>query len=69
MCSTKKTQNGVLHDLINWRQLDGSQLEVVLKKCLGQYQGVASLTHDEIFKFLKEIMEALCLSSLRRGVA
>ncbi|GMH72801.1 hypothetical protein TrRE_jg3684 [Triparma retinervis] len=60
MCSTKKTQNGVLHDLINWRQLDGSQLEVVLKKCLGQYQGVASLTHDEIFKFLKEIMDALC---------
>jgi hypothetical protein len=53
MCSTKKTQNGVLHDLINWKQLDAGKLEKVLVSA-------HSLQDDEIFKFLREIMDALC---------
>ena len=60
MCSTKKTQNGVLHDLINWKSLDSKDLDVVIDSCLGKTSGVNSLTHDEIFKFLREIMDALC---------
>jgi len=53
MCSTKKTQNGVLHDLINWRTLEDAKLEEVLKNA-------HQLSDDEVFKFLKEIMDALC---------
>ena len=60
MCSTKKTQNGVLHDLINWKTLDSKDLDTVIDSCLGKTPGVNSLTHDEIFKFLREIMDALC---------
>ncbi|GMH67394.1 hypothetical protein TL16_g04668 [Triparma laevis f. inornata] len=60
MCSTKKTQNGVLHDLINWKSLEPNDLSLVLESCLGKTPGVNSLTHDEIFKFLREIMDALC---------
>jgi len=60
MCSTKKTQNGTLHDLMNWRQLEPKQLEIVIQSCLGKLPGSIGLQQNEIFKFLREILDALC---------
>ena len=55
MCSTKITQNTLLYNLMNWRWLPTPEnLLEVLTKC------PAVLTHDEIFTFLKEIIDALC---------
>ena len=58
MCSTKKTQNGTLHDLMNWRQLEPAHLDKVIKSCLGQTTGSIGLSQHEIFKFLREVSEA-----------